>query len=71
MESLNPENMITQLEHDYLTYMNAPVERRGELAAALRRSIRRSEIEIANVRNVDTDYEQRKPRHNIVYFCGE
>lgn len=59
MQSLNPEHALDELERAYRSYMNSPAERRAELSAALQRSIRRSEIEIANLRDVDNDYEQR------------
>jgi hypothetical protein len=59
MQSLNPEHALDELERAYRSYMDAPTERRAELSAVLQRSIRRTEIELANLRDVDNDYEQR------------
>jgi hypothetical protein len=59
MQSLNPEHALAELEQSYRSYMDGPAERRAELSAALQRSIRRSEIELGNLRDVDNDYEQR------------
>jgi hypothetical protein len=59
MQSLNPEHVLDELERAYRSYMNGPTERRAELSAVLQRSIRRTEIELANLRHIDTDYEQR------------
>jgi hypothetical protein len=59
MQSLNPEHALEELEQAYRSFMNGPAERRDELSAVLQRSIRRSEIELNNLRDVDNDYEQR------------
>jgi hypothetical protein len=59
MQSLNPEHALDELERAYRSYMNSPAERRAELSAALQRSIRQTEIELNNLRDVDNDYEQR------------
>jgi hypothetical protein len=59
MQSLNPAHTYDELERAYRSFMNAPAERRDELSAVLQRSIRRTEIELNNLRDVDNDYEQR------------
>ncbi len=59
MESLNPEQALDQLEHDYKAYLNSPTECRAELGTTFQRSINRSQIEVSNLRDVDRDYEQR------------
>jgi len=59
MQSLNPEHALDELERAYRSFMNGPTERRAELSAVLQRSIRRTEIEFANLRDVENDYEQR------------
>ena len=56
---LNPQRTLDQLEQGYIAYLNAPAERRPELAVSLRRAISRAEVEVANVRDIDTDYQQR------------
>jgi hypothetical protein len=56
---LNPEHALDELERAYRSFMNGPTERRAELSAVLQRSIRRTEIEFANLRDVENDYEQR------------
>jgi hypothetical protein len=54
MQSLNPEHALDELERAYRSYMNSPAERRAELSAALQRSIRQTEIELNNLRDVQT-----------------
>jgi hypothetical protein len=66
MQSLNPEHALDELERAYRSYMDAPTERRAELSAVLQRSIRRSEIEIANLRDVDNDYLQRERHKRLI-----
>jgi hypothetical protein len=66
MQSLNPEHALDELERAYRSFMNSPVERRAELSAVLQRSIRRTEIEIANLRDVDNDYLQRELHKRLI-----
>jgi hypothetical protein len=67
MESLNPSKTLDQLEYDYKAYLNAPAERRPELAVTMRCAISRSEIEIANLaRAAETDFEQRMLHKRLI-----
>jgi hypothetical protein len=66
MQSLNPEHALDELERAYRSYMDAPTERRAELSAVLQRSIRRTEIKFANLRDVENDYEQRILAKNMI-----
>ena len=59
MQSLNPEHALDELERAYRSFMNGLANRRSELSAVLQRSIRRSEIEMANLSRDVADYDTR------------
>jgi hypothetical protein len=55
MESLNPTHVLEELKQAIRSFKpDGPAER-----AVLERTKNRAEIELGNLRDVDTDYEQR------------